>query len=114
MVGAEGWGPKCAGPKGGGPKIHVFFLLPPLPFSLFFFSRGVFSWNCGHGSRPWTTQSSRLVSLGSFCASRRSPGFHQSMKGSPRAQFWWSINEKTSPSEKKKRKWGGRENKTTK
>ena len=41
--------------------------LSPAPFSLFFPSWGVFSWSCGRGSRPWTTQSVRPGFLVPFC-----------------------------------------------
>ena len=47
------------------PKFPLFFLsLPPeISFSLLSLGgRGVFSWNCGRGSRPWSTQN--VVSVG--------------------------------------------------
>ena len=49
----------------GGPKIRLF------SFSLSLSVSGVFSWNCGHASAPWSTQISRLLFWG-HCAS--SPG----------------------------------------
>ena len=50
------------------PKISRF-VFPSAARVRFFLrlSLGVFSLNCGHGSRPWTTQIVRLGSLGSFC-----------------------------------------------
>ena len=39
----------------GGPKISLFFPLSRSSFAFFSLGR-VFSWNCGRGSRPSTTQ----------------------------------------------------------
>ena len=47
--------PVSAGP----PKISRFFPLSAANFRSFI-SLMVSSWNCGHGSRPWPTQSARL------------------------------------------------------
>ena len=54
----EGWGPE----EGGGPKFRAFFFHSPLLAQISFFPRslGVFSWNCGRGSRPWPTQNAGL------------------------------------------------------
>ena len=53
------WRPKgWEGSNGEGPKFRAFFPLP-LYFDSFSLS-GVFSWNCGHGSRLWTTQNAQF------------------------------------------------------
>ena len=75
IVGSEGWGPEGVwavgamqggaewwgggGGKGGANTSRFFFHLPH-PISLFIALSGVFSWNCGPGSRPWTSQIVRL------------------------------------------------------
>ena len=84
----EEWGPKFGGGglKGGRPNISRFFFLFPIQISPFFALSGVFSWNCGHGSRPWTTQ---IVRLGFFrvilCEPRRPTGRVKEKKS---AKFW--------------------------
>ena len=92
--GPEGWGPRRVGGQKGprrgsqgrkgsaqtqkmwgleglGPQDFAHLSPSPAPFSLFFFALGggggVFSWNCGHGSRPWTTQIARFGFSGVFC-----------------------------------------------
>ena len=72
MVGAK----RVRDSQGGGPKFRV--LPSPAPFSLFFLSGGrgggVFSWNCGHRSRPLTTKIVRLGFSGIIlCEARRLP-----------------------------------------
>ena len=77
--GPEGWGPNPRKGEGGaqrvrGPKFRAVFTLPP-NFSLFFYPLGVFSWTCGRGPRPWTTQSVRLGFSGVIlCEPRRPAG----------------------------------------
>ena len=82
------WTPPSPGPPLPSPEpphrtAQNFALFFPLPihFRSIFLSREVFPWNCGHRSRPWTTQIARL-GLGSFCAS---PGALQAaaLRGPP-------------------------------
>ena len=56
-VGPGGWGgPEGGGREGGGPQSSCFFPSRRKFRSLW----GLFSWNCGCGSRPWLTQSARF------------------------------------------------------
>ena len=66
--------PKGGGPKGGwGPKFRSFF--SPAANFVLFFSLGVFQWDCGRYSRPWTTWSVRLGFPGvMLCELRRPTG----------------------------------------
>ena len=56
--GPKGGSQKRGGPKGWGPKCRACFSLSRSMFAFFLSlggrggGRGVFSWNCGHGSRP--------------------------------------------------------------
>ena len=54
----KGWGARRVG---DGWRVQKFTLFPSsTKKSLFFLPLEVFSWNCGRGSRPWTTQYVRL------------------------------------------------------
>ena len=56
---AKGGGRRVGARKGGGPEISRLFPISTSPISPFFTLSGVFSWNCGPCSRPWTSQSVR-------------------------------------------------------
>ena len=60
---AKGGRRRVEGPKGEAKKFAFFSHSSTLFFFRCLFSRGVFSWNCGRGSRPWTTQIGRLLGL---------------------------------------------------
>ena len=66
--GREGW----KGQRVGGPKFRAVFAFPPKISPLFALS-GVFSWNCGLCSRPWTSQGVRFGLSGSFLCEPRRP-----------------------------------------
>ena len=102
------------------PKIRAFVFPSPAPFSLYFSVSGVFSWNCGHGSRPWTTQIARL---GYFVKPQRPVGRRGShkMTPDPNAQFGLSMvvtrghsSTRTPRERKQERKLGGRGKRTLK
>ena len=106
-----GGGPRRVGPfrRVGGPKLSRYFPSPTNIRSCFL-SLGGFSWNCGHGSRPWTTQFVRL-GLGSFVrapAPYRPPGFHKIAQtrnlGGPRPRPVATIPQEYPPREKTRAK----------
>ena len=91
-------------PSSGPPKKFFF----SRPFSLFFPYRGVFWWNCGHGSRPWTTQ---IVRLGFSGVILWTPSATSTVK----SQFGWCMTATRGHSstrgpvereKKRERKWG--------
>ena len=66
------------GQKVGARKVLNFSHSRPI-FALLLLS-GVFSWNCGHGSRPWTTQALRLLgSVVSLAICAKDVRFHPTM-----------------------------------
>ena len=89
-------------PEGWRPKISrcVFLLSPRISFVLLSLG-GVFSWNCGRGSRPWPTQSARLGSPQSV----RRRGSHKMTTEKPKRALWLGhgLEPATSPREDRQR-----------